>query len=202
MSKVNVDLNNAYYIKSYYDLSTRLDKEFPLFHFSFYSGYGAWDRLKEKGLDHESFMLLTNSDIRSVYDSIAKDETRHTNTTNFIKENAGSVGNSQLRDSLRTLPVTYCPNSCYFIRSVYAMAKADPVVFYQILEDNPSNKTIVHYAVSDDKELIKRLSAVDGYNSLRREFIKDRRYDRSIPYRVFGAYAVIAGLITWLIISQ
>jgi hypothetical protein len=43
---------------------------------------------------------------------------------------------------------------------------------------------------------------VQGYDDLKKEFFKDYKYGKTMPYRIFGTYAIFAGLLTWLIIAQ
>jgi len=174
MSKVNTELNNAYFLKSYFALSDKLNKEFPLNHYSFRNGYYAWDRITKRNISHHEFIRQTDKEINSVYDSISNKQQLFTNTARFIKENAGRTDYSFLRDSLFKLPVEFCPRSCYFSKSVYQLAKADPKNFYKILEDFPDYKTIIYFAVDEDKELVRRLMQVQGYDKLKKEFSKKK----------------------------
>lgn len=174
LSKVNTKLNNAYCLKSYFDLSEKLNKEFPLYHYSFRNGYYAWNKLTQRSIGHNEFIVLTDNEIKIIYDSISNKQKQLTNAASFIKENAGKIEYSVLKDSLSKLPVEYCPQSCYFSKSVYQIAKADPNNFYRILEDFPANKTIIYFAVDEDKELVKRLKQVQGYDKLKKEFSKKK----------------------------
>jgi len=174
LSKVNTELNNAYFLKSYFDLSDKLNKEFPLYHYSFRNGYYAWNKLSERNTNHDEFIKRTDKEIKIVYDSISNKQKQLTNTANFIKENASKIDYSILKDSLSKLPIEYCPQSCYFSKSVYHIAKANPNNFYRILEDFPSNKTIIYFAVDDDKEVIKQLKQVQGFDKLKKEYLKKK----------------------------
>lgn len=200
--RVNSELNSAYFLGSHIALSERLKREFPLYSYSFRNGFYLWKNLEEKNYDHDAFVRFTDARIRYTYDSISKEQSKYTNTANFIKQNANEADSDQLLDSLNTLPPEYCPVSCYFDQSVYNIVKAKPAAFYKILEDHPSDATIIYFAVKHDKDLVEQLRSVDGYENAKRDFSKNYKFGRSVGYRVAATYAVIAGLVTWLIVSQ
>lgn len=202
LNKVNSELNNAYCLKSYFNLSDKLNKEFPLYHYTYRNGYYAWQKQPDKTMGHDKFTAQTDREIIKIYDSISKKQKAFINTTNFIAENAERAEYSMLKDSINTLPVDYKPQSGYFDRSVYMMAKSDPEYFYKLLQDFPASKTFIYFAVDHDKALVKKLRQVRGYDGLKKEFFKEYKYGKTIFYRVAGTYAVMAGLIIWLIVAQ
>lgn len=195
-------LNNAYFLKSYFDLSDSLNYKFPLNHYSFRNGYYAWNKLSNKDFNLEEFKKYTDLETQTIYDSIFNIQTRLTKTTNFITENVREASYSVLKDSISTLPITYRPQSGYFDKSVYQISKANPEYFYKLLQDFPASKNFIYSAIEKDNELVKQLKQVQGYDSLKKEFIKDYKYGKSMPYRVIGLYVVVGGLLAWLIISQ
>ncbi len=200
--KVDTELNNAYCLKSYFDLSDKLNNEFPLYHYTFRNGYSAWEKQPEKSNHHDKFVTQIEKEIGLIYDSISKKQNVFTNTTNFITTNVSEANYSILKDSISTLPIEYRSQSSYFDKSVYQMAKANPAYFYKLLQDFPTNKKFIYIAVTQDKELIKQLKEIQGYDGLKYAFFKDYNYGKSMPYRIIGTYAVFAGLLTWLIIAQ
>jgi hypothetical protein len=202
LSKVNSELNNAYCLKSYFDLSDKLNNEFPLFHYTFRNGYYAWEKQPNKTISHTKYIEQTDKEIAIIYDSISKNQINFTITTNFITANAGPISYSILKDSISTLPIDYRPQSGYFDKSVYQMAKANPEYFYKLLQDFSTSKNFIYFAVDQDKELVKKLKQVQGYDDLKKEFLKDYKFGKTMPYRIIGTYAIIAGLLTWLIIAQ
>jgi hypothetical protein len=202
LNKINSELNNAYCLKSYLDLSDKLNNEFPLYHYTFRNGYYAWEKQPNKTINHNEFIEQTDKEIAIIYDSISRKQTAFTKTTNFITDHVGQTNYSTLIDSLSTLPIDYRPQSGYFDKSVYLISKANPENFYKLLQDFPTSKTFIYFAVDQDKELIKQLKQVQGYDDLKKEFFKDYKYGKTMPYRIIGTYAIIAGLITWLIIAQ
>jgi hypothetical protein len=82
------------------------------------------------------------------------------------------------------------------------MSKANQEYFFKLLQDFPTSKKFIYFAVDQDKELIKQLKQVQGYDDLKNEFFKENKSGKTMPYRVIGTYAIIGGLLTWLIIAQ
>lgn len=200
--KVNTELNNAYCLKSYFDLSDKLNKEFPLYHYTFRNGYYAWEKQPNKSIGHDKFIIQTEKEMEIIYDSISKKQNDFTIATNFITANAGQASYSILKDSISTLPIDYRPHSGYFDKSVYQMTKANPEYFYKLLQDFSTSKKYIYFAVDQDKKLVKQLKQVKGYDDLKNEFLKDYKFGKTMPYRIIGTYAIVAGLLTWLIIAQ
>ena len=202
LNKVNSELNNAYCLKSYFDISDKLNKEFSLYHYTFRNGYYAWEKQPNKTISHDKFIEQIDKEIVIIYGSISSKQTSLTKTTNFITANVRQANYSILKDSISTLPIDYRPQSGYFDKSVYQMSKANPEYFYKLLQDFPTSKKFIYFAVDQDKELIKQLKQVQGYDDLKKEFFKEYKYGKTMPYRIIGTYAIIAGLLTWLIIAQ
>jgi hypothetical protein len=202
LDKVNLELNNAYFLKSYFDLSDKLNKEFPLYHYTFRNGYYAWEKQLNKTISHNKFILQTDNKIAIICDSISKKHTALTKTTDFICANVTQVDYSILKDSISTLPIDYRVQCGYFDKSVYEMTTANPVNFYKLLRDFPAGKTFIYFAVEQDKNLIEKIKQVPGYDTQKREFLKEYNFGKTMPYRIIGTYAIVIGILTWLIISQ
>lgn len=200
--KVNTELNNAYCVKSHIDLSHKLNKEFPLGHYTFRNGYYSWEKQSQKSINHTEFIQQTDKEIAIIYDSISKRHNAFTKTTNFITDNVKQANYIILKDSINKLPIDWRPQNGYFDKSVYQMSKTNPEYFYKLLQDFPTSKKFIYYAVDHDKELVKQLKQVQGYDDLKNEFFKDYRYGKTMPYRILGTYAIIGGLLAWLIIAQ
>ncbi len=200
--KVYRDLNNAYCLKSYFDLSSKLNKEFPLYHYTFRNGYYAWEKQPNKSINHGKFTAQIDQEIALIYDQMSIKQTAFTKTTKFITDNITQSNYSILKDSLSTLPMEYQSQSGYFYKSVYQMVKANPEYFYKILQDFPTSRQYTYAAVEQDKELIKNLKQVRGYEGFKKEFFKEYNFRKTLPYRIIGTYAIIAGLFTWLMIAK
>lgn len=200
--KINKELNNAYCLKSYFDLSDKLNKEFPLYHYTFRNGYYAWEKQPQKSINQTAFIQQTDKEIAIIYDSISEKQNDFTKTINFIIYNVKQANYKTLKDSISTLPIDWRPQNGYFDKSVFHMSKTNPEYFYKLLQDFPTSKKYIYIAVDHDKELVKQLKQVQGYDDLKKEFFKDYKYAKTMPYRIIGTYAIIAGLLTWLIIAQ
>ena len=70
------------------------------------------------------------------------------------------------------------------------------------MEDFPSDKTIIYFAVDEDKELIKQLKQVQGFDKLKKEFSKEYKNNKTMGFKVISGYALLGILLTWLIVSQ
>lgn len=157
LNKLNSALNNAYFLKSHFDLSRKLNRTFPLNHYPFINGYYAWQKQPNKTISHHKFIEQTDKEIALIYDSISIKQAAFIKTTTFITDNSGQTNYSLLKDSIRTLPIDYRPQSGYFDQSVYHMAKSNPEYFYKLLQDFPKSKTFIYFAVDHDKDLVKAL---------------------------------------------
>lgn len=200
--KVNTELNNAYCLKSYFDLSDKLNNEFPLNHYTFRNGYYAWRDRTDKSVNHTKFIEQTDKTIKQIYDSTSLKQTTYIRTTNFILNNLAQVSYSTLIDSIKTLPIDWKPQSGYFDKVVYQMTKSKPEYFYKLLQDFPSSKTLIYYAINHDKDIVKQLKQVQGYDNLKKEFFKDYKFGKTMGIKTIATYAVFGGLLTWLIIAQ
>lgn len=199
---IYTELNHAYCLKSFFDLSDRLNKEYPLYHYTFRNGYYAWANRPDKGSMPDQFITQTNKEIQFLYDSISSEQNRFTQTTEFILRNVNQSNYSIIKDSLKKLPIRYSSQFGYFNKSVYEVVKSNPVYFYRLLQDFPNDRKYIWLAVDSDRKLIKQLKRIDGYDELKKEFVKDYNFNKSMGYKIIGTYTVVAALITWLIIAQ
>lgn len=201
-AKINTELNNAYCIKSYSDLSKKINQEFELYHYSYGNGFNVWYDFQQKSINHDVFRLQTDKEIKVIYDTTALRQRVFARTFKFITENLKSADYSVLKDSLKTFPIDYASQIAYFDRSVYLMAKTQPEYFYRLLQDFPTARFLIYSAVDLDRDLVKELKRVPGYQSLKKDFLKEHRSGKVMILRTFAIYAVFGGLITWLIIAQ
>jgi hypothetical protein len=143
LKKVNSELNNAYYLKSYFGLSDKLNNEFPLYHYTFRNGYYAWEKHLNKTICQNEFIEQTDKEIAIIYDSISRKQAEFTKTTIFITDNVSQANYTTLKDSISTLPIDYRPQSGYFDKSVYQISKANPENFYKLLQDFPTSVKLI-----------------------------------------------------------
>ena len=202
IARVNKELNKAFILKSYVQLSEKLNTEFPLHHFSFRNGYRAWENHTGQDIPNGEFIKRTNQETAFVYDSISKMQHRFVSTLMFVKENCRTADYGILKDSLKTLPAEYSSQSAYFSTSVYEIVNAHPANYYRLVTDFPTAQPIIYSAVSSDKNLVRLLKDVEGFDTQKKEFKKQYNSDKSMLYKIAALYAAVGGLLTWLIVAQ
>ena len=121
--------------------------------------------------------------------------------TNYLVQNIKTLDYKTLSDSLVKIPTEFGNQGSYYITITNEIAKVNPDYFFRLCEDFPQNKTIIFTSV-ENTEVISGLKAVEGHDQIKKEFFRDRRFGKTIPYKIIGLYAVIGGLLTWLIVSQ
>ncbi|MCF3110311.1 hypothetical protein LL912_16120 [Niabella sp. CC-SYL272] len=192
-------LNHAYFLKSYFALSHSLNSCFPLYHYTFRNGYVAWNSVPGKNQDHYAFISRTDKAVKNIEDSTAREQTRFSNTTNFILRNAETIPYTILIDSLKTLPAEYPSSSRYFSEVVYQVALVQPHYFFNILQDFYAKKELMFAAVAYDKKLVRLLRQTPGTSTMKKAFFKEYRQDKLATYKVIGLYtAITIGLILLL----
>ena len=92
--------------------------------------------------------------------------------------------------------------SAYYGKVVNAIAAQHPDYFFRLAEDFPQYQDIIFAAVGDNKDVLEGLKAAEGHDAIKKAFFKDRRFGKTMPYKIIGIYAVVIGLITLLIVSQ
>lgn len=198
----NRNLNNAYYLDNYFKMSEELNKTYTLNHHSFRNGFSAWKELPDKELDYLKFKEFAKKRLREIKDSISYLQDSRIKLTNSIIKNAKTVDYNTLKDSLMKLPAEFISLSGYYSKVINEVAKQKPEYFFKLAEDFPNNRILIFNSVEDDKEVVKGLKAIEGHNEIKKEFLKDKKMGKTMPYRIIGTYAAIGGLITWLILSQ
>lgn len=202
LNVVNNKLNNAYYLERYFRMSDELNKSYSLNHHTFRNGFYTWEKLQNKEIDYLQFREFATFRLKQIKDSISKVQDRHTAVTNFLVRNVQTMDYNILKDSLMKLPAQYKNSSWYYGTVINEVAMKRPEYFFRIAEDFPNNRSLIFNAVYDNKEAILVLKEVEGYDEIKKKFFKDIRFGKTLPYRIFGTYAVIGGLLTWLIVSQ
>lgn len=202
LSVFNTDMNNAYYLDSYFRMSRELNKDYPLYSHSFRNGYYTWKDLPNKELHYLQFREFADNHIKNIRDSIGRVQARNTALTNYIIQNISTLEYNTLKDSLAKLPPEYAGQSRYYSLAINAAAAQRPEYFFRLAEDFPANKSLIFFSVDNNKEVFSRMKAVEGHDKIKKEFFKEKKFERSIPYKVIGIYAAAAGLITLLIVTQ
>jgi len=198
----HTNVNNAYYLDSYFRMSRDLNNAYPLFHHSFRDGFRTWKELPDKELDYLQFMEFAHNHISNIRDSISKLQVSRTALTNYIIKNISTLEYNTLKDSLAKLPPEYAGQSRYYSEVINAAAVKRPEYFFRLAEDFPANRSLIFSSVENNKEVFGRMKTVEGHDEIKKEFFKERKFEKSMPYLVIGAYAALGGLITLLIVSQ
>jgi hypothetical protein len=199
---VNTNLNNAYYLDSYFKMSEVLNKAYPLQHHSFRNGFYTWKNLPNKEMEYMLFKAFANGRLKSIRDSIGNVHDGYSALMNDIIQNLKTSSYDTLKARLTKLPAEYRSSSWYYGTVVNEAARQQPAYFFRLAADFPANRSLIFMAVEDDKAVVKGLKAAEGQDEMKKAFFKDRRFGKTMPYKTVGIYAVAAGLITWLIVSQ
>ncbi|HEY0067570.1 MAG TPA: hypothetical protein VGB46_09405 [Flavisolibacter sp.] len=202
LTDFNNNLNNAYFLDSYSRMSRELNQAYPLYHHSFRDGFHTWKELLNKEIDYLQFREFADNRIRNIRDSISRLQDSRTALTNYIIQNINTLEYNTLKDSLAKLPPEYAYQSSYYRTVINAAATQRPEYFFRLAEEFPAHRHLIFSSVENNKEVLSRMKAVEGHDKIKKEFFKERKFEKSIPYRVIGAYAALAGLITLLIVTQ
>ena len=199
---VHQHLNNAYFLDRYFEMSEDLHKTYPLYHHSFRNGFRVWEDLQNKETDHLLFRSFANQRLNALKDSIRQQQEGYVLLTSHLIGHINSMDYPALKDSLSKLPAAYGQASAYYATVLNEVAKQRPDHFFRLAEDLPDQRALIFGAVADSKEVVQGLKAVKGHDAVKKAFFKDRKFGKTIPYKIIGAYVFLAGLITFLIVSQ
>jgi hypothetical protein len=85
---------------------------------------------------------------------------------------------------------------------IIELAKQRPEYFFKLAESYPLHKSMIFASVQDDKEAMEALRSYEPDVPTRKELFKLVKYEKTIPYRVIGTYAVVFGIITFLLVRD
>jgi hypothetical protein len=74
--------------------------------------------------------------------------------------------------------------------------------YFRLATDLPAQRQLMFDVLDTDKKTVRSLEGVQGYDEVKKEFFKDHRFNKSMPFRIIIPYVILAGLITWLIVGQ
>jgi hypothetical protein len=183
-------------------MSADLNNAYPLNHHTFRNGIHSWEVLKNKEVDYLQFRDFTVTRHKEIKDSITRLQDTYVLLTSYLIKNLKTLEYDALKDSLTNLPADYRSVSWYFGTVVNEVAKQRPECFFRLADDFPNKKSLIFIAVEENKEVIEGLKRVDTHLEIKKEFFKDRRFGKTLPYRILATYAIVGGLLTWLIVSQ
>lgn len=196
------NLNNAYYLDHYFKMCEEINQLYPLNHNSFRTGFSMWKILQNKSIDHLAFRDFADKHLKEIKDSIIQVQDRYVRLTNYIMANLKTLDYSFLKDSLTKLPAEYKYSSWYYGSVINEIAKQRPEDFFQLAEDFPNNQNLIFGSVEDNKQVIRGLKATEGHSAIKKAFFKDRRFGKTMPYKIIGTYAIVGGLIALLVTSR
>jgi len=199
---LNTNLNNAYYLDHYFSMSYKLNKTYTLNHYSFRNGFYSWEKIPNKPLDHNQFKIYANKRLKEIEDSIISIQDHYVLLTNYLIQSIKTIDYKTLKDSLIKLPADFKGTSWYFGTVINEISNHRPDFFFKLAEDLPNNRDVIFSAVYDNKDVIQGLRAVENHAEIKKEFFKDRRFGKTLPYRIIGMYAVIIGIVTFIIINE
>jgi tetrahydromethanopterin S-methyltransferase subunit G len=122
--------------------------------------------------------------------------------TNSLIQNIKTIDYNFLKDSLTRLPAEFRSTSWYYGTVINEVSKQRPEYFFRLAEDFPNNRNVIFMAAEDNKQVIQSLKAVENHTDIKKEFFKERKFGKMMPYKIIGTYAIVIGLITLLIVSQ
>lgn len=202
LNKVYLTLNNAYFLDRFFIMSNELNKIYPLNHYSFRNGFSRWKVLQGKEMEHHQFRGYADIQLKNISDSIIAIQNQYSALHQWLVLNIHTIEYNSLKDSLIKLPTSNESTSSYFGNVVKELSKQKPEYYFKLAEDLPEHKNMIFYAVENNKEVVESLKAVEGHDQVKKEFLKERKFNRTMPFKIIGAYIIAAGLIILLIVAQ
>lgn len=175
ISVANNNLNNAYYLDQYFKMSNELNKMYPLYHHSFRNGFYSWKELPNNNIDYLQFRDFADQRLKEIKDSISRIQDRYITLTNYIIQNVRIIDYNTLKDSLTGLPAEYKYSSWYYGTAVNEIAKQRPEYFFKLAEDFSSNRSLIFFAIENNKDVIAGLKAVEGHDEIKKAFLRHKK---------------------------
>ena len=154
------DLNNAYYLDNYIAMSERLNKRYELNHFSFRNGFYSWKQIAEKDINYLEFKNIVDNLIRKVEDSISKRQDQLIAQTKYLIDNIDKMTYAEFKDNLSKIPAESAYQSSYYKTVVREISKNKQEYVISLYKDFPENRTLIEFAVEEDKALRQKLKAI------------------------------------------
>lgn len=202
LKEVNHNLNNAYYLDNYFEMSNELNQSYRLNHHSFRNGFLSWKELPNQETDHFAFRNFADQQLKMIRDSISSTQNSYVSLMSGILQNLKTIEYDSLKDSLSKLPLVNGSVSRYYATVLNQLASQKPEYFFRLAEDSPALRSSIFSAVEDNEAAVQNLKTAKGHDEIKKQFFKDRRFSKTMPYRIAAMYAVVGGLLTWLILSQ
>ena len=177
------------------------EKDLPgkMSHYSFRGGFNSWQTLSNKNIDHAEFRKFTDHRLAEIEDSIRKAQAGHIFVTHKLIQEMPSIEYDSLKENIFKLPTAWNSSSRYFGKALNELSKQRPELYFRMAEDFPEHRQLIFASVEDNKHVIETLKAVEGYSEVKKQFFKERRFNKSMPYKLVATTAVTIGLIVYLI---
>jgi len=202
LNKVYETLNNAYFLDRFFLMCNELNQKYPLNHYSFRNGFSKWKNLPGKEMEHHQFRNYADIQLKNIIDSITAIQNQYSGLHQWLIQNIPSAEYHVLKDSLMKLPLNYESGNRYFGNVVNEISKQKPEYYFMLAEDLPQHRNTIFNSFEDNKQTVASLKAVEGHDQIKKDFFKERRFGKTMPFKIIGAYVIAAGLLTLLIVTQ
>ncbi|MCU0444443.1 MAG: hypothetical protein MUE85_05945 [Microscillaceae bacterium] len=199
MDEYRHNLNNAYYLNSYFKMYNELNKTYPLCSLNSSNAKRDWDNIPNKYIEHLQFKRLIDSQLSNIKDSIIAQQNNYVKITDYLINNIKTIEYSALKDSIAKLPTDYHNSFRYYETVIKEVAQHQPKYFFRIVEDFPKDEDFIFMVVDNDKPLIQQLNAVEGHNETKQRLKKFIRFGKRMNYMGIASYILVGGLLGWWI---
>jgi hypothetical protein len=163
-------INNAYWWRSFFNLSDEINKRFTMHHYSFRNGLTLWETFKNKEADYNAFKKIADQKINSIHDSLVVRETSHSKITEDVLTNISTISYQTLKDHVEKLPIGY--ETDYFSIVIKSVCMNRPELFFKLADDLPKKKQQLFDAVDTNRTILKKLGDVQTDSPSKNEFFR------------------------------
>ena len=198
IEKDYLEINKAYWMDAFVNLSTEINSQFSIQHYSF-RGYNHFDMGNQQLLPYEQFKILADKKINELRDSLVFKHSNYTSITNEVLDNFRTIDYGFLKERIEKLGKT--PDGFdYFNVIIKKVSSEKPEWFYKLAEDIPSNKELMFASVYGSS-VVKKLKAVETDSPVKKEFLKYKRKDRRFTFEAIGISIMGAALLAFALLS-
>jgi len=196
---MNHDLNNAYHLGQYNDMSVRLNDAFPLNYFSFRGAFSTWNALPTgaREMEHQLFQERTDLRFKEIEDSVTVLHSAYVRRTDYILAHLKQMDYTALKDSLYLLAV----GSQYYATVVTAVALQQPEYYLQLAEDNPHQRKELYFSVISNTTAANRIRHVQGHDEVKKTFMKERKNNQWFRVYALGMFAGTVTAVTYMVMK-
>ena len=108
-------------------------------------------------IDQQDFRNFVDREIQETEDSITNRQETLTKQTKYLIDNVEKLDYKDFKDSLSKIPAEYAYQSSYYKTVVNKISKSKPNYVVSLYNDFPENRTLIEFAIENDKALKKRL---------------------------------------------